>query len=134
MEPEIKTRILQLVKALDMNPNQFSKQIGKDRSYVTSIKKEISTDVLRNIFDQFPNVNIMWIITGEGDIFIEEESENALLQHYRLENAELKNKIDNLNREIGRLESQLDELKKEIAQPGKDVECADAKLSTSGKA
>ena len=134
MEPEIKTRILQLVKALDMNPNQFSKQIGKDRSYVTSIKKEISTDVLRNIFDQFPNVNIMWIITGEGDIFIEEESENALLQHYRSENAELKNKVDGLNREIGRLESQLDELKKEIAQPGKDVECADAKLSTSGKA
>ena len=122
---EVKERLLRLTKALNITPNQFSLSIGRDRSYIKKITKEIQTDALRSIFNTYPNVNLMWIITGEGDIFIQEESENALLQHYRSENAELKSKIDNLNREIGRLESRIEEVKKEFVPREGDAECAD---------
>ena len=95
---EVQERLVVLAKALNISPNQFSLSIGRDRSYVKKITKEIQTDALRSIFNIYPNVNLVWIITGEGDIFIKEESDNALLQHYRSENAEFTNKIEVLNR------------------------------------
>ena len=122
----IKERLILLCDALKLTPNAFSESIGRDRSFVKSIKKEIRSDALEKIITTFPSVNLIWLITGEGDIFIQEESDNALLQHYRSENAELKNKIDNLNREIGRLEGRIEEMGKETAHLEEDAGCVGA--------
>lgn len=127
---EVQERLIVLAKALNISPNQFSLSIGRDRSYVKKITKEIQTDALRSIFNTYPNVNLVWIITGKGDIFIKEDSDNALLQHYMSENAELKEKIYDLNKEIGRLEL-MNELSKKSVQPDDNAECADVKPTGS---
>ena len=127
---EVQERLIVLAKALNISPNQFSLSIGIDRSYVKKITKEIQTDALRSIFNTYPNVNLVWIITGKGDIFIKEDSDNALLQHYMSENAELKEKIYDLNKEIGRLEL-MNELSKKSVQQVDNAECADVKPTGS---
>ena len=127
---EVQERLIVLAKALNISPNQFSLSIGRDRSYVKKITKEIQTDALRSIFNTYPNVNLVWIITGKGDIFIKEDSDNALLQHYMSENAELKEKIYDLNKEIGRLEL-MNELSKKSVQQVDNAECADVKPTGS---
>ena len=66
---EIKDRLYILSKELGLNASQFSERVGKDRTYLSNIRKEIQTDVLRNIFIEFPDVNISWIVTGEGEMF-----------------------------------------------------------------
>ena len=128
---EIKERLILLSKALNLSPNAFSESIGRDRAFVKSIKNYVRSDALENIITIYPNVNLTWIIMGKGDIFHKEESENALFEHYRSENIEFKNKIDALNREIGRLEARIEELKKETAHPEDNAECADVKRSGS---
>ena len=47
---EVQERLIVLAKALNISPNQFSLSIGRDRSYVKKITKEIQTDALRSIF------------------------------------------------------------------------------------
>lgn len=66
-DSEVGSRLLLLADRLGLNPNQFSVQIGKDRSYLHKISKEIQSDVLRNIFSAFPQANLTWIVTGEGE-------------------------------------------------------------------
>ena len=66
----VKERLIQLCEALDMTTNQFSLKIGKSREFVRKITGEIGSDALRNILRSFPNVNLVWIITGEGEIFL----------------------------------------------------------------
>lgn len=67
----VKERLFQLCDALGVSPNQFSQQIGKSREFVRKITGEIGSDVLRNIFREYPNTNLIWIITGEGSMFLE---------------------------------------------------------------
>lgn len=71
-ESEIKNRLYYLVEELGLNPSRFSSKIGKDRTYLSNISKEIQTDVLRNIYIAFPQVNLVWLITGKGEIFLPE--------------------------------------------------------------
>lgn len=74
---EIKERLLMLISALSMSLREFSIKIGKDPSYIKGIKKEISSDVLRNIYNDFPSVNLIWIITGEGDMMLSTSNNQA---------------------------------------------------------
>ena len=66
----IKQRLLDICEALNISANQFSIDIGMSRSYIANLKKDITTEVLLNIHVKYPSVNIMRIITGEGDILL----------------------------------------------------------------
>lgn len=123
---EIKERMISLAESLNISARDFSKRIGKDPSYIKGIKKEISTDVLRNINLVFPQINIMWIITGKGKKFLSElpnNSSNDNLTSYLIEkNKELEEKNEELLMEIGRLKEQLNIIRG-YAQQENDVGC-----------
>lgn len=124
---EIKERMISLAESLNISARDFSKRIGKDPSYIKGIKKEISTDVLRNINLTFPRINIMWIITGEGEKFLSEShynSSNDNLTSYLIEkNKELEEKNEELLIEIGKLKGQLNIIK-DYARQENDAGCA----------
>ena len=115
-EGEIKARLYLLAKKLGITPNEFSIRIGKDRTYLSKISKEIQTDVLRNIFVAFPCVNILWIITGEGEILFQkadetlQSSDASLL--LRMFNKETE-KVEKLQNELEDLINENKELVKE---------------------
>ena len=83
---------------MNTTPNQFSQDIGKNREFIRKIVGEIGSDVLRNINRIFPNINIMWIITGEGEKFLKNDitlSNNENLTSYlKEENKELKKQLN----------------------------------------
>lgn len=69
---EVQRRLFLLASEFGLSPNQFSIKIGRDRSYLHKIAKEVQSDALRDIFTTFPSANIVWIITGEGDMLLNE--------------------------------------------------------------
>lgn len=108
----VKERLIQLCEALDMTTNQFSLKIGKSREFVRKITGEIGSDALRNILRSFPNVNLVWIITGEGEIFLSpndiKSNDNNLTNYLKEENKELKEEVKRLIQENAKLSARLE--------------------------
>lgn len=108
----VKQRLIDLCSDLNITPNAFSQKIGKSRSFIKGITKDIGSDALRKIYLTFPNVNIIWIITGEGDKFLSKE-ENAsnkddLTNYLKEENKELKEEVKRLIQENATLSVRLE--------------------------
>lgn len=76
----MRDRIQELVKALKISGREFNKNIGQSNSWNRTIGKTIGVDIASNILTIYPQVNINWLIKGEGEMFIEEveESDNLL--------------------------------------------------------
>lgn len=108
----VKERFIKLCEALNTTPNQFSQDIGKNRDFIRKITGEVGSDALRNIYRTHPNVNIIWIITGEGEIFLDNAStSNAndnLTSFLKEENKELKEENKNLIKENANLLAKLE--------------------------
>lgn len=69
----IKERIQVLIEALGISGREFCKSIGQSNSWNRTIGKNIGTDIVVKILSTYPQVNINWLILGEGDIFIENQ-------------------------------------------------------------
>lgn len=121
----IKQRLLDICEALNISANQFSIDIGMSRSYIDNLKKDITTEVLLNIYVKYPSVNIMRIITGEGDILLSKQNlqidNSFFLEKYN--QLEIENK--KLLLEVGELKGELKTIKKH-AQVEDNAICADA--------
>lgn len=108
----VKERLIQLCEAMDITTNQFSLKIGKSREFVRKITGEIGSDALRNILRSFPEVNIVWIITGEGEIFLSPDeiksNDNNLTNYLKEENKELKEEVKRLIQENAKLSARLE--------------------------
>jgi len=68
-EESIKTRIELLIEKLDMSSRQFSLTVSTSDSFARNIKDNIGSDKIRNILRAFPQVNLYWLIDGEGEMF-----------------------------------------------------------------
>ena len=68
-------RIMQLISALDMSARQFDISIGTANGYILRMRKNnasVGSDVIERIVKEYPQVNLIWLITGKGDMFIED--------------------------------------------------------------
>ena len=102
-DSQIKERLFELCNDLGITTNAFSQQIGKNREFIRKITGEIGSDALRQIYRTYPNVNIMWIITGEGEKFLLTDdsisNDNNLTNYLKEENKELKEEVRRLIKE-----------------------------------
>lgn len=67
METDVKQRLIQFLDGIGMSKTEFGRRIGASSAYVTSIRKSIPAEKLMLIKEQFPQLNIDWLITGEGN-------------------------------------------------------------------
>lgn len=127
----IHNRLSQLCKELKISERKFSKSIGKSPSYISSLNKDITSEVLHNISVVYEQVNIMWLISGEGEMLHSNSSnqENIsfadLINEYRLDIKELNNQVKELEKQKAELEQQLLQAKKHV-QEEEGATCADA--------
>ena len=63
-------RLLHLADVLEGWRRVFQQKIGKSCSYIVNVTTP-SRKALRDIKAAYPQVNTDWIITGEGEMFIE---------------------------------------------------------------
>lgn len=113
-----------------LNDNKVTVQAGITVGLIGSARKRgksISVENIGKILCIYKNLNARWLMTGEGEMILSEGTQvpinESLTFHIKEENKELKAKNESLNREIGRLEGQIIELKKRV-QEEKPVTCA----------
>ncbi|MFF5993669.1 helix-turn-helix transcriptional regulator [Lysinibacillus sp. KU-BSD001] len=91
---EENNRIKELRKALDLNQEDFGDAIGLTKSSISNVEKGV-----RNVTEQHIklittafNVNEHWLRTGEGEMFIENDSTiiTELANEYRLDDLDKK--------------------------------------------
>ncbi|MEY8848971.1 hypothetical protein AB9K26_09155 [Psychroserpens sp. XS_ASV72] len=68
-------RIIELVSELKLSARQFDISIGAANGYTLRMKKNnasVGSDVIERIVKEYPQVNLVWLITGKGSMFIAE--------------------------------------------------------------
>lgn len=130
---EMKQRLIELADSLGVSLREFSRSIGKSESYIASLQKDITVGVLNKISIIYPKTNITWLVTGEGNKLITEDTSVDLVNHLKEEIKDLKKINSELTREIGRLEGMLECSKKEHAHLDINADSADARKLSSGK-
>lgn len=75
----MKERILQLIEFLGITVQQFELNVGLSNGAVSKMGDNTRRSTLDRISLKYPNVNISWILTGEGDMLNETPSkENSM--------------------------------------------------------
>ncbi len=62
-------RLIQFIEYSGMSARQFDLSIGAANGYTLRMKKNhasIGSDVIENIIRTYPQLNVVWLITGEG--------------------------------------------------------------------
>lgn len=76
---KMKQRIQALIKALKISGRKFNESIGLSCTWNRTIGKTIGVDVVDKIRSIYPQVNINWLVKGEGDMFVEQGHEGDIL-------------------------------------------------------
>lgn len=76
---KIKDRISELAKALGYTAKEFGMSVGCSHSWASNITKSIGSDILDVIVTKYPSVNLYWLVTGIGEMFIPTAEENKII-------------------------------------------------------
>lgn len=68
MENSVKQRIKTYLKAKRFSGKYFCEAIGVSSGYISGMRKSIQPDKLNSIAIKFPDLNIEWLLTGEGEM------------------------------------------------------------------
>ena len=118
-----KISIRKLCEKISINPSNFSKG---------NMKSALNCDAMCRFLNTFPDVNIEWILLGKGEILrkegeiLSENGENFVVSEKIFR--EILEENQKLNREIGRLEGEIERLKKAAAPEAGSAECAAAAI------
>ena len=69
----MKERIKLLHEALGLSGRKFSTSVGQSPEWSRTMNKTFGVDVLGNILRIYPQVNIYWLVFGEGVMFTNEQ-------------------------------------------------------------
>lgn len=65
----VKDRVKAFCKAEKTTISAFESQIGVANGYVNAISKSIGLDKINTILENFPNLNIEWLLVGKGSMY-----------------------------------------------------------------
>lgn len=68
MKDTVKERLIKYLKYKNISNSEFGRIIGVSNAYVTSIRKSIQPEKIQSISLNFPDLNINWLLTGEGEM------------------------------------------------------------------
>lgn len=79
---EIYQRFREIRKVLKMTQTEFGKQLGKTMRAIQNYEsgeRNINNDIIMILNEKF-NINIHWLYTGTGSMFLEEKKEDSKYQ------------------------------------------------------
>lgn len=68
MNKTVKERLNAFLRYKEVNNSEFGRAIGVSSAFVSSIRKSIQPDKIEKIKSTFPDLNIGWLLTGEGEM------------------------------------------------------------------
>lgn len=80
---EIKDRISEFIRYKSITIAEFERNVDLANGYIKKFKGSIGSDKLNNIVSYYPEINIDWLITGEGSMLKSEVSIPAINQEYK---------------------------------------------------
>lgn len=67
----VKERLIKYLESKRITKTAFGKTVGVSSAYIQSIRKSISPDVIQGIALNYPDLNIVWLMTGKGGMLNE---------------------------------------------------------------
>lgn len=125
----IKDRLLEFVAYTKLSKRKFQEKIGVSNSYIQNISEGIGADVLNRITIQFPELNNVWLLTGEGSMLKtdpESSSESETITVSREAWDIIKRQAESLERKDAQISDLISILKKINVQQDAPAACADA--------
>lgn len=80
MNETVKERLVAYLEHKGINKSEFGRMIGVSNAYISSIRKSIQPDKVERISVAFPDLNVSWLVTGEGDMLNENKNDVAMLK------------------------------------------------------
>jgi hypothetical protein len=74
-------RLMQFIKYSGLSARQFDLSIGASNGYTLRMSKNrasIGSDVIENILRVYPDLNVAWLLTGEGPMLKSQREEEIL--------------------------------------------------------
>lgn len=100
----VRERLILFVKSQKISNSEFCRTIGVSNAFISSMRKSLQPDKIESIALNYPELNIDWLLTGEGQMLKSESSINP-----NKTAMESKTLIDELKDRISSLEKQLNE-------------------------
>lgn len=69
MKETVKDRILKIIDAKKVSIRMFERQCGFSNGYLRSLVDRPSTDKIDSILKAYPDINKVWLLAGEGEMF-----------------------------------------------------------------
>lgn len=69
-----KERLKLFVQSLNKGQNAFEAEVGIANGYLASKSQSVNSDAIEKILNKYPNLNLDWLFTGNGNMFLDEES------------------------------------------------------------
>jgi transcriptional regulator with XRE-family HTH domain len=63
----VKERLREFIKFKRISERAFCREVGVSMSYVNSIRTSIQPDKMKAIAEKYPDLNPMWLLTGEPE-------------------------------------------------------------------
>ena len=139
----VKERLIKFLKYKNLGQKRFAQIVGLSYGYVNAIRVSIQPETLHKISMCFPELNIGWLITGEGEmlksntnVVNEEQTEYKKIdsnddKFYREQCERLMRVIENNSVVILKQQEENERLRKELTKkdqasvaPKADAECA----------
>lgn len=80
MENNVKQRLLEYLKFKRMSQREFAQSLGASDSYITSMRKAPSQKRLQMIAQNYPDLNITWLLTGQDNMINAEGASVSITQ------------------------------------------------------
>lgn len=120
-----KERLLYYIESKNISKNKFYTLTGVSNG-VLDKKSELSISTIEKIYYTFPELSLEWILFEKGEMLrenIEKNQQNVGISEKIFREILEENK--KLNREIGRLEAELEAIKKAAAPAAGSAGCVD---------
>lgn len=111
-------RLKKLIKALGINQTLFAKSLGMTQpniSRMISGEGKVSAEVLNRITITYKNINLHWLITGDGDMFLETAQEkDSQVNEPSIAIQKGQGRLEELEARVDRLEDAMRRLTKDF--------------------
>lgn len=124
----IKERIEKFISYKGIRRSVFEKTCGLSNGYTRNLKESPSVSKIEDILTAYPELNRVWLLSGEGEMLL---SEKIHPQDSSAKTIELLEKINELNTKIIMLMEEIKEKDSEIDELRRNMRSAHADASDS---